>query len=76
MGLARRPPDKVLLVRIDTAILDLAQTPRPTGSIKLHGVELWRIVVGEYRVIYAIDDEKRVITVARVRHRREVYRES
>jgi len=74
-SLARRPPDKDLLVRIDAAISGLAQTPRPPGSIKLQGAELWRIVVSDYRVIYAIDDEKRVITVARVRHRREVYRE-
>jgi len=75
-SLTRRPPDKHLLARIDTAILGLAQIPRPPGSIKLQGADLWRIVVGDYRVIYAIDDEQRVITAARVRHRREVYRES
>jgi len=75
-SLARRPPDKDLIGRIDAAISGLAQIPRPPGSVKLQGAELWRIVVGDYRVIYAIDDEQRLITVARVRHRREVYRES
>jgi mRNA interferase RelE/StbE len=75
-SLKRHPPDQDLLGRIDTAIGGLAQIPRPPGASKLTGAALWRIVVGDYRVIYAIDDEQRVVTVARVRHRREVYRES
>ena len=52
----------------------LASNPRPSGSKKLCGhSSLWRIRVGEYRVIYSIDDSKRVVDVSVVRHRSEVY---
>ncbi|MCK6627257.1 MAG: type II toxin-antitoxin system RelE/ParE family toxin [Anaerolineae bacterium] len=56
-------------------LLTLTTDPRPSGVTKLRGVENeWRIRVGDYRVIYEIDDEKRMVTVLRIRHRREVYR--
>ncbi len=74
-ALARTPPDQDLLTRIDEAISGLAADPRPPGAIKLQGSDFWRIVVGDYRIIYALDDKNRVVTVARVRHRREVYRQ-
>ena len=66
---------KNVLVRVDSRILALAEEPRPRGATKLKGQEnLYRIRVGDYRVVYEIDDAERVIVVARVRHRREVYR--
>ena len=53
----------------------LASNPRPSGCQKLRGhSSLWRIRVGEYRVIYSIDNDKRVVDVSVVRHRSEAYR--
>ncbi len=56
------------------AIKDLAQTPRPRGIEKVKSTGLWRIRQGNYRIIYAIDDNERLVTVVRVGHRREIYR--
>ena len=61
------------LESLRAAIAGLAADPRPTGSIKLTGVDAWRIRVGDYRVIYEIEDDKVLVTVVRVGHRREVY---
>lgn len=55
------------------AIYVLADNPRPAGCIKLSGREGWRIRQGDYRVIYEIDDEAQIVTVLRVRHRKDVY---
>ena len=53
----------------------LAGNPRPAGVIKLHGSKhLWRLRVGDYRVVYSINDYSRTVDVAVVRHRRDVYR--
>ncbi|HXD32146.1 MAG TPA: type II toxin-antitoxin system RelE/ParE family toxin [Pyrinomonadaceae bacterium] len=61
--------------RVITAIQALAKNPRPTGSRKLTGTDHdWRIRVGDYRIIYEIDDRVAEIRVNRIRHRREVYR--
>jgi mRNA interferase RelE/StbE len=60
--------------RILPRIKALAIDPRPHGSIKLKGgKDAWRIRVGDYRVIYIVDDEMRKVEVTRVAHRREVY---
>jgi mRNA interferase RelE/StbE len=61
--------------RVIAAIQGLATNPRPTGCRKLAGSKNdWRIRVSDYRVVYEIADEIRVVRVNRVRHRREVYR--
>ena len=61
--------------RIIVALQALAENPRPPGCRKLTGAENdWRIRVGEYRVVYEIDDANRIIRINRLRHRREVYR--
>jgi mRNA interferase RelE/StbE len=61
--------------RVIAAIQALAKNPRPTGCRKLTGVDNdWRIRVGDYRIVYEIDDATRDVRVNRVRHRREVYR--
>jgi len=61
--------------RVIIAIQRLAKNPRPTGCRKLAGTDNdWRIRVGDYRVIYEIADDIRVVRVNRVRHRGEVYR--
>jgi mRNA interferase RelE/StbE len=64
-----------ILSRVNTRILTLAEHPRPRGSILLQGSRsLRRLRVGAYRVIYQVDDANQVVTIARVRHRRDVYR--
>jgi mRNA interferase RelE/StbE len=61
--------------RVIAAIQALANNPRPPGCRKLAGSKNdWRIRVGDYRVIYEIADQIRIVRVNRVRHRREVYR--
>jgi mRNA interferase RelE/StbE len=60
--------------RIVSRIRDLAQAPRPPGCEKLSGRELYRIRQGDYRVLYAVNDAERAVTVVRVAHRRDVYR--
>ena len=60
--------------RIKEALLNLSQSPRPQGCKKLTGREGWRIRVGDYRVIYEIDDAQRRLTVLHIGHRRDVYR--
>ena len=61
--------------RVDACILALAQTPRPPRTKKLKGAgDLWRVRVGDYRVVYQIEDGKLLILVIRIGHRREVYR--
>jgi mRNA interferase RelE/StbE len=61
--------------RIAPKIDALAATPRPHGVEKMTGHEnRYRIRVGEYRIIYIIDDGARLMTVAVIGHRREVYR--
>ena len=61
--------------RIINSFQRLAQDPRPSGCRKLAGTDNdWRIRVGEYRIVYEIDDKQGLIRVNRVRHRREIYR--
>ena len=61
--------------RVIVAIQTLAKNPRPPGCRKLAAsASDWRIRVGNYRVIYEIADEIRIIRIMRVRHRREVYK--
>ena len=63
-----------LVVRIDGKILALRIDPRPPGVKKLKGeLDLWRIRIGDYRVIYSIDDRARVVDIVRVRHRSKAY---
>jgi hypothetical protein len=53
----------------------LGDNPRPPGCVKLAGADdLWRIRVGQYRVVYAIREAELLVLVARVAHRRDVYR--
>ena len=62
--------------RVREALAELSDNPRPQGYKKLRGgTDTYRIRSGDYRVIYDIDDSPQTITVLRVKHRREVYRE-
>jgi mRNA interferase RelE/StbE len=59
--------------RVKSAILSLEDEPRPKTCKKLVGRDGWRIRVGDYRVIYEIDDEARIVVVLHIGHRRDVY---
>ena len=60
--------------RAVSAIDALTKNPRPRGVRKLRGTaDLWRLRVGDYRVIYRIDDAQRLIDVTHIRHRRDAY---
>lgn len=61
--------------RVNESIQSLRDDPRPHGVRKLVGaLEGWRIRVGDYRILYQIDDDARTVTIVRVKHRREAYR--
>lgn len=60
--------------RILDAIRRLADDPFPAAAKKLKGEELFRIRVGVYRVLYEIHDDRLVVVVVKVGHRRNVYR--
>jgi mRNA interferase RelE/StbE len=61
--------------RIVSRIQDLARAPRPRGSQKLAGeAERYRIRQGAYRIVYSVDDERRIVEVVKIGHRRDVYR--
>jgi len=66
--------DDAVFARIDRKILTLADNPRPPGCKKLRGYkDQWRVRVGDWRVVYFIDDGAKLVTITRVAHRREVY---
>jgi mRNA interferase RelE/StbE len=60
--------------RLATRMRKLAEQPRPPGSEKLSGHELYRIRQGNYRILYEIIDRELTVTVVKVGHRRDVYR--
>lgn len=60
--------------RIIDAIRALADNPRPTGVKKLSGRDAWRIRIGNYRVIYEIHDDRLVVLIVSIGHRRDIYR--
>lgn len=60
--------------RLVARIRALATDPRPPGSQKLSGLEKYRIRQGVYRIVYLIEDDRLVVTVVRVAHRRAAYR--
>jgi mRNA interferase RelE/StbE len=67
-------PDKVA-DRIIACLDALEDMLRPVGCLKLKGASQWRIRIGDYRVVYAIEDATKVVDVIFIRHRRDVYRD-
>jgi len=64
-----------ILTRIRTAISELANEPRPTGSKKLVGHEnFYRIRVGDWRIIYVIEDDKLIVLVLDIAPRGGIYK--
>jgi len=70
--IANLPKDYVRLV--SEHIDRLQEDPRPPGAKKLRGTTDYSLRVGVYRILYDIDDNARIVTVYRVKHRREAYR--
>ena len=74
---AERELDRLALPlreRIKKHLLSLEDDPRLPGVKKLRGQESYRLRVGDYRVLYTIDDPTHVVTIYAVRHRRQAYR--
>lgn len=63
-----------LRARIRARLATLADNPRPPGCVKLSGQDAYRVRVGDYRIIYTIEDDKLIVLVIDVGHRRDVYR--
>jgi mRNA interferase RelE/StbE len=71
----RKRLDPTSRKRVDAALKSLLENPRPSGAKKLSGSQHdWRVRVGDYRILYEVDDEGRLITIWRIAHRREAYR--
>jgi mRNA interferase RelE/StbE len=63
-----------VVARILPRLERLASAPRPAGCKKLKGGDVeWRIRVGDYRIVYEIDDAATTVDVTRIAHRRDVY---
>ena len=60
--------------RVVDCIASLAFNPRPAVATKLTSREEYRLRVGDYRILYLIEDVRVIVTIAQVKHRREVYR--
>ncbi len=65
-----RATQKRILARVET----LSTNPRPPGAVKLSGQEAYRVRSGDYRIIYSIHDDRLLVLVIDVGHRRDVYR--
>lgn len=59
--------------RIEDKMMELAADPRPAGCKKLKGRDAYRIRIGDYRAIYEIQDNKLIVTVITIGHRKDVY---
>ena len=63
-----------LLARVVRKLESLADVPRPAGCKKLKGFkDQWRVRIGDWRVVYHIDEAVKLVSILRIAHRREVY---
>ncbi len=63
-----------VLARVIRKLESLADVPRPAGCKKLKGhKDMWRIRIGDWRVVYFIDETVKLVSILRIAHRREVY---
>lgn len=62
------------LMRIIERIRSLEQNPRPHGCEKLSALERYRVRQGDYRIVYAVDDDEKTVDVVKIGHRREIYK--
>ena len=74
-GKELRSLDSPVALRILKRIEALSGNPRPAGVTKLEGAQdLWRVRVGEWRIVYRIADSEGLVDIIAIRHRREAYR--
>jgi len=67
--------ERSLFMQVTTAIKGLADNPYPKNSKKIKGSQNdWRLRIGDYRVLYEIDNKTKIIKIMRIKHRREAYR--
>jgi mRNA interferase RelE/StbE len=67
-------PDQIRL-RLRNALLALETDPRPISAAKLSGEHnRWRVRVGDYRILYELNDASQQVLILRIAHRRDVYR--
>ena len=70
-----RKIDRQFIPKIFNAIESLADNPFPVQSRKMKGAESsYRLRIGDYRVIYQVDTENKVVNIYHVRHRRDAYK--
>jgi mRNA interferase RelE/StbE len=63
------------LEKIVRRIRDLEQNPRLFGCRKLSGKDRYRLRQGDYRIVYAVDDSRRIVEVYKIGNRREIYKD-
>ena len=76
-NIAKRQLDKIdsnIVKRITSKMLEFENEPRPIGCIKLKDKNGYRIRIGNYRILYEIDDAGKVVSVYKIAHRKEAYR--
>jgi mRNA interferase RelE/StbE len=76
-GRAKRDLERLrtdIIKRIDTVLTKLEANPRPAAAVKLTGYDLWRVRIGDYRIIYEIDDKAKRVIVYKIKHRKEAYK--
>lgn len=70
---ALRKLDPPVARRVQAAIALLAEDPRPPAARRLRGRPAWRVRVGDYRIIYTVDEDVLLVVVVALGHRRDVY---
>jgi len=67
--------DAAIVNRMFPKIESLSGNPRPHNCVKLKGGKnLWRVRIGVYRIIYNINDDKKLVDIIAIRHRKDAYR--
>jgi len=70
-----RPLPKTVLLRVMRSIIALQDDPQPQTAVKVAGSDnLYRVRVGDYRIIYELVHEQELLVIHYIRHRRDVYR--
>lgn len=67
-------PQKKIRQQVVNRIQALSQDPRPPGTKKLSGHDRYRVRHGVYRIVYAVEDDARAVTIVKVGHRKDIYR--
>ncbi|MGH9875027.1 MAG: type II toxin-antitoxin system RelE family toxin [Pyrinomonadaceae bacterium] len=69
-----RKTNPQIISSIIARINALSDNPRPPGATKLVNRTEWRVRVGDYRILYQIDDKNARVIIVSVSHRRDVYK--